>query len=295
MKVLMVGSRGQVGSLLSSQLLQAGFETAALNSQELDISSIESVMSWQSWQPELIINAAAYTAVDLAESEPEKAFQVNEAGLENLLLLAQSCDCPIFNISTDYVFDGSSVRPYMESDPVSPLGIYGRSKRAGEVKLENADHPYINIRTSWVFGENGNNFVKTMLRLGRQHETLNVVADQYGCPTYAGDIANVLVTLAEKLRAGEDLYWGHFHYSGAEQVSWHGFAQFIFQQAVRAGQITREPVVNPISTEQYPTAAARPAYSVLDTAEINKRYNIEPSNWKIAVRELMQKLEVPSY
>lgn len=290
MRVLMVGSRGQVGSLLATQLLQAGFETKALNSQELDISSKESVLGWQSWKPELIINAAAYTAVDLAESESEKAYAINEGGVKNLLLLASLCNCPLFNISTDYVFDGSSVRPYGESDPVSPLGVYGHSKRAGELQLELSGQLFINIRTSWVFGENGNNFVKTMLRLAQQRDSLSVVADQVGCPTYAGDIAAALVSLADQFRAGKEMHWGHFNYSGAEVVSWYGFAEYIFQQAYRAGVIPKEPAVSPIKTEEYPTAAQRPEYSVLSTAKIRELYGIEASDWQSAVSGLMPKL-----
>ncbi len=291
MRVLMVGSRGQVGSLLASQLLQADFETKALNSQELDISSKESVLSWQSWKPELIINAAAYTAVDLAESESEKAYAINEGGVKNLLLLASLCNCPLFNISTDYVFDGSSAQPYVESDSVSPLGIYGQSKRAGELQLELSGQSFINIRTSWVFGENGNNFVKTMLRLAEQRDSLSVVADQVGCPTYAGDIAAALVSLADRLRVGKEMYWGHFNFSGSEVVSWYGFAQYIFQQAGLAGLISREPAVSPITTKEYPTAAERPGYSVLSTAKIRELYGVEASDWRLAISELMPKLK----
>lgn len=291
MKVLMVGSRGQVGSLLAVLLQEAGFETKALNSEELDISSIENVLSWQAWKPELIINAAAYTAVDRAESEPESAYAINEEGVNNLLVLARLCNCPLFNISTDYVFDGSATQPYKESDPVSPLGVYGQSKRAGELKLELSGQAFINIRTSWVFGENGNNFVKTMLRLARQHDSLNVVADQVGCPTYAGDIAAALVSLAEKLRAGSEMQWGHFHFSGSEVVSWHSFAQYIFHQAHLAGVISREPRVNPITTAEYPTAAARPGYSVLSTTKISELYGIEASDWRLAITGLLPGLD----
>lgn len=290
MRVMLVGAGGQLGSSLVGRLMAGEFEVKALTSSALDITSAGSVAAWAEWQPELIINASAYTAVDRAESDVEQAFAVNKEGIKNLIALAKVVECPLFSVSTDYVFDGSASRPYKEGDRLSPLGVYGRSKRAGEVELENGGVPFVNIRTSWVFGESGNNFVKTMLRLGLERDSLGVVADQIGCPTYAGDIAAAIVTIAEKYRNSEGLVWGHFHYCGDIPVSWFGFAEAIFQQAAEAGLLQNMPQVKKITSDDYPTPAKRPAYSVLDCSAIKESYGIEPSCWQRGLKEVIRKV-----
>jgi len=197
-KVLITGAAGQVGSELV-KLAPAGFEVVSYDSSELDITNAQHVQQIVAEQaPALIINAAAYTAVDKAESDAERAYAVNETGVKNLAQAALALDIPVFHISTDYVFDGTATEPYKETDPVSPIGVYGASKLAGEQVLANSGVKHIILRTSWVFGAQGNNFVKTMLRLGKERDTLGIVADQHGCPTSSASIANVLWQLAQK-------------------------------------------------------------------------------------------------
>jgi len=287
LKVLLTGSSGQVGSLLQLKLEKAGFEVRSFDSKGLDISSTAQVLEQVSWNPQIIINAAAYTAVDKAEQEVEKAFSVNSKGVENLLALAKQCDCPVINISTDYVFNGQATAPYQVDHITSPLGVYGQSKRAGEELLEVSQHPYINIRTSWVFGENGNNFVKTMLRLGQDKENLSIVADQVGCPTYAGDIAAAIVTIVKRYRDSNEFIQGHYHFCGDIAVSWFEFAKHIFDVAARSGTLTKTPKLQPIPTSSYPTPAARPAYSVMDCSKLKQAYSISPSDWKSALEKII--------
>lgn len=282
-RVLVTGVKGQVGSLLLDYLRTEGYEVKGCDYTEMDISSLDSVMSAVSWKPELIINAAAYTAVDKAESEVEKAYAVNADGVKNLLALAQASECPLINISTDYVFNGQSKTPYEVETETSPLGIYGASKRLGEEALESSDQPFINIRTSWVFGENGNNFVKTMLKLGKDRESLSIVSDQVGCPTYAGDLAKAITVIVQRYKESSVFVPGHYHYCGDIAVNWHQFAEKIFDTALNLGLVDNVPDLKAIPTSEFPTAAERPAYSVLDCTKLKEVYNIEPSDWSGAL------------
>ncbi|MFC3852755.1 dTDP-4-dehydrorhamnose reductase [Salinispirillum marinum] len=269
-KVLVTGAAGQVGSELVKRF-PAGFEVVGYTSSELDITNsrlVNQVIVEQA--PALIINAAAYTAVDKAESDVERAYAVNETGVKNLAQAAMALNIPIFHISTDYVFDGTATEPYKETDPVGPTGVYGASKLAGELALAESGVKHIILRTSWVFGANGNNFVKTMLRLGKERDTLSVVADQHGCPTSAVSIADMLWLFAKKYTEDNDLPWGMYHFSNSPATTWHGFACAIFKQAVEAGVLKKAPVVNAISTADYPTAAKRPAWSVMNCQKIDR-------------------------
>ncbi|MDG9758558.1 dTDP-4-dehydrorhamnose reductase [Pseudomonas sediminis] len=267
-KVLITGAAGQVGSELV-KLAPADFEVVGYNSSELDITNalqVQQIVAEQA--PALIINAAAYTAVDKAESDAERAYAVNETGVKNLAEAALAIGIPVFHISTDYVFDGTATEPYKETDPVGPSGVYGASKLAGEQVLANSGVKHIILRTSWVFGAEGNNFVKIMLRLGKERDTLGVVADQHGCPTSAASIANVLWQLAQKYTEEGELTWGIYHFSNSPATTWHGFACEIFKQAVSAGVLEKAPVVNQIKTSDYPTPAKRPAWSVMDCSAL---------------------------
>nr|WP_322939457.1 dTDP-4-dehydrorhamnose reductase [Pseudomonas sp. s4] len=267
-KVLVTGAKGQVGSELI-KLAPAGFTVIGLCSAQLDITDQSQVNATVALhQPHLIINAAAYTAVDKAESDSDNAYAVNEQGVAWLAQAAKQADIPFFHISTDYVFDGESTTPYKETDPVNPQSVYGMSKLAGEQVLAATHNKHIILRTSWVFGATGNNFVKTMLRLGKERDELSVVADQHGCPTSARSIAEVLWQLAEKYVTERALPWGIYHFSNSPACTWHEFAVEIFQQAKECGLLENIPSVKSITSEDYPTPAKRPAWSVLDCNKI---------------------------
>lgn len=290
-KVLITGAAGQVGSELL-KLALADFEVVGYNSSELDITNAQQVQQIVAEQaPALIINAAAYTAVDKAESDAERAYAVNETGVANLAEAALAMGIPVFHISTDYVFDGIATEPYKETDPVGPIGFYGASKLAGEQALANSGVKHIILRTSWVFGAEGNNFVKTMLHLGKERDTLGVVVDQYGCPTSAASIANVLWQLAQKYAAENELPWGIYHFSNTPATTWHGFAFEIFKQAVEAGFLERAPVVNPIKTSDYPTPAKRPAWSVMDCSALVNMLGSGVPDWQQEISAVLKQLK----
>lgn len=288
MKVLITGARGQVGYELL-RLAPEGFQVHGLGSTALDIAdALEVFRIVDEFRPQLIINAAAYTAVDKAESDAERAFAVNRDGVANLAIAAERSSIPLMHISTDYVFAGDASMPYREDDPVGPTGVYGASKLAGEQVLAANCSRHIILRTSWVFGSHGNNFVKTMLRLGREREELSVVADQRGCPTSAASIARALWALAVQYRDSGSLQWGLYHFSGTPACSWHEFAVEIFRRAHESGLLKRTPLVHAIGTADYPTPAIRPAWSVLDCSRLLVTHDITPADWHM---ELEQTLE----
>lgn len=290
-KVLVTGAAGQVGRELV-KLAPAGFEVVGYNSSELDITNVHQVQQVVAEQaPALIINAAAYTAVDKAESDAEGAYAVNETGVANLAQAALALNIPVFHISTDYVFDGTATAPYKESDPVGPTGVYGASKLSGEQVLADSGVKHIILRTSWVFGVEGNNFVKTMLRLGKERDTLGVVADQHGCPTSAASIANVLWQLAQKYTAEGELAWGIYHFSNAPATTWHGFACEIFKQAVEIGVIEKAPVVNAIKSTDYPTPAKRPGWSVMDCSALESLLGSGVAGWPLELSDVVKRLK----
>ncbi|WP_027712672.1 dTDP-4-dehydrorhamnose reductase [Dickeya chrysanthemi] len=284
MKVLLTGANGQLGRCFQDRLPE-GWEVWTTDSDELDITNREQVLTAiASYPPDVIVNAAAYTAVDKAESEPEQAALVNKTGPENLALAAKLVGARLVHVSTDYVFDGKATIPYVEIDPTNPLGVYGQTKLDGERAVVAVLPGSIIIRTAWVFSEYGNNFVKTMLRLGKEREMLSVVADQRGCPTYAGNIAQAIIDLLTQNAAG-----GIYHFCGDKEVSWHEFAEAIFAQAVEQGKLAKMPIVNAITTKHYPTPAKRPAYSSLNCKKI-KALGIEPSDWQSALADILIKL-----
>ncbi|AOE83166.1 dTDP-4-dehydrorhamnose reductase [Pseudomonas sp. TCU-HL1] len=290
MRVLIAGARGQVGHELMRRVPEV-FEAVGMGSTQLDLADTEQVAAVvNNVQPQLIINAAAYTAVDKAESEPERAWAVNRDGVAHLAIAAEGLGIPLLHISTDYVFAGDAREPYRETDPTDPTGVYGASKLDGEVALAANCSQHIILRTSWVFGAYGNNFVKTMLRLGREHEELGVVADQHGCPTSAASIASALWSLASQYREQGSLQWGIYHYGGSPACTWHGFAQEIFRQAHGRGLLGRVPVLRAIATADYPTPAKRPAWSVLDCSKLRQAHGIAQADWReelgLVLREL---------
>ncbi|EHD22416.1 MULTISPECIES: dTDP-4-dehydrorhamnose reductase [Brenneria] len=284
MKVLLTGSKGQLGRCFQDRL-PAGWLLWATDSDELDITNQEKVLTAvKAFQPDVIINAAAYTAVDKAESEPELASLVNKTGPENLAIAAKEHGTRLIHVSTDYVFDGTATRPYVETDKTNPLGVYGRTKLDGEVAVLSILPDAIIIRTAWVFSEYGNNFVKTMLRLAQDRDELGIVADQRGCPTYAGDIAQAIIDLLKQHADG-----GVYHYCGDHEVAWSDFAEAIFRIGVEQNRLAKCPQVNKINTEQYPTPAERPAYSSLNGSKI-KSLDIELSKWEKSLYDIINKI-----
>ncbi|MGF6242090.1 dTDP-4-dehydrorhamnose reductase [Paraburkholderia sp. GAS38] len=287
MTILVTGAGGQVGREL---VMRAGQRAlVGLDRSQLDITDAGALAAALSaHRVRLVINAAAWTAVDRAESEPDAAWRVNCDGPAALAAACAAAAIPLLHISTDYVFDGRSARPYDETSAVVPLGVYGRSKWAGEQAIrETLPKRHVILRVAWVFGAHGGNFVRTMLRLGREREALSVVADQYGAPTHAGAIAAALLSIADRYGAQATLPWGTYHLSGTPVTTWHGFAESIFAEACAAGLLARAPLVHPIPTEAYPLPAARPAHSALDCTLIRTRLGIEPTPWIAGLREVL--------
>ncbi len=288
MRVLITGGRGQVGYCLTKQLSEHGSNTVlSLDKEELDITNQDAVNAIvQEFQPTIIINAAAHTAVDRAEEEVELSYAINRDGPKFLAEAAQEVGAAILHISTDYVFEGNKHGEYSEKDLTNPQGIYGASKLAGEIEVVKSCDKHIILRTAWVFGEKGNNFVKTMLRLGVVRDELNIVGDQFGGPTYAGDIAKVLIEIANRISKDESVAYGVYHYSGLPHVSWYQFADAIFDSAVAQGILTKKPNLTSITTEQYPTPAKRPSNSRMSTQKIIDAFNLEASDWKLALTNI---------
>jgi dTDP-4-dehydrorhamnose reductase len=268
MKILVLGSNGQLAMHLRELWPDATFWGRA----EADLSAPAAIEARiRDFQPEAIVNAAAYTAVDKAETEPDLAWRLNAEAPAAMARAAAALDVPLVQVSTDYVFDGTKVEPYVETDPVAPLNVYGRTKLGGELAVATLCRRHWILRTSWVFSEHGHNFVKTMLRLARERDRLSVVADQIGRPTYAGDLAAVIGKLL-LARPGAVPYGLH-HVGGGTPTTWHAFATAIFAAAFKRGLIARSPEVARIPTSAYPTPARRPLSSVLKpSARLERAY-----------------------
>lgn len=285
MRILVTGANGQLGSeleFLSVNIPQFVFRFC--NSKELDITSEDSVKNTISeFQPDLIVNCAAYTAVDKAEDEPELAAAVNVRGVKNLVNSCEINSCKLIHISTDYVFDGSATTPYQVDTKTNPIGVYGRTKLEGEQVVLESQVPALIIRTSWVFSSFGNNFVKTMVRLGSERSELNVVSDQLGRPTYARDLAKVILNITEN-SFGSIVKPEILHFCNKGITTWFEFASTIMAEA------KLNCTVNPISTAEFPTKAKRPKYSVLDTSSLENRFGIQIRNWEDALKEALKEI-----
>ncbi|CAH7459677.1 dTDP-4-dehydrorhamnose reductase [Vibrio chagasii] len=288
MRVLITGCHGQVGTSLTEQLSHNENTTVlALDREHLDITNQEDVIAIVSeFQPTIIINAAAHTAVDKAEEEVELSYAINRDGPKYLAKAAQTIGAAILHISTDYVFEGNKVGDYVETDTTNPQGVYGESKLAGEIAVAQSCDKHIILRTAWVFGENGNNFVKTMLRLGQTRDALSIVGDQFGGPTYAGDIASTLIQITKRITEGCEVEYGVYHYSGLPHVSWFDFSDAIFDAAIQQKVLESKPTLTSITTEQYPTPAKRPNNSRLSNEKIMAKFSIEASDWKVALNNI---------
>jgi dTDP-4-dehydrorhamnose reductase len=288
MKILVFGASGQIGREVCRAAWPPRYAILPLDRKAVDITKSAAVSAMLDREtPDLAINLAAFTAVDRAESEPEAAWAVNCAGAAHIAAACDESATPLIHLSTDYVFDGRKSEPYREGDEVGPLGVYGRSKEAGERAVRAAAARHVILRTAWVFGAYGANFVKTMLRLAAQRPVLRVVADQRGCPTAATDIAAALIVIAEHIERSE-AKWGTYHFVGAGAASWHGFAEAIFDLA--APQLAARPQVEPISTDQYPTPARRPMNSVLDCRKIAEAFGVRPPPWRVGLASVIREV-----
>ena len=289
MRLLVFGKTGQVGHELL-RIREPGVTMLGLGRAEVDLERPADVArAVREAGCDIVVNAAAHTAVDQAESEPESAFAINRDAPGAMAAACAERGIPLIHISTDYVFDGGKAGAYTEDDPVNPMGVYGASKEAGERAVREALTRHVILRTSWVFSAHGRNFVKTMLRLGADRPELRIVADQHGCPTAAADIAAAVVAVARRLDAGGDGLYGTYHYSGAGRTTWHGFASAVFDlRREIAG--TEPPVLHAITTADFPTPAKRPANSELNCSKIAQRLGVEAADWRGSLAKVMREL-----
>lgn len=291
MRILLTGSSGQVGHELVRLAEELGWSIVALRHEELDIRDEMAVNHVVREQRDLaaVINAAAYTAVDRAEEESELAFGVNCDGPGYLATACAEVGIPLLHLSTNYVFDGEKTSPYLETDAAAPVNTYGASKLGGEERVRERLERHLIVRTSWVFSPHGNNFVKTILRLGRERDTLTIVADQHGCPTAARDIAVAIAKLVLRISETRFDSWGTYHYCGAPPTNWFEFAQEIFRYTGVREEI-RVCELRPIPSSMYPTPAARPAYTVLDCTRIRRVFGLDRPPWKARLGETVDRI-----
>lgn len=282
MRILVTGRSGQLATALSEIAAQrSALELFAVGRPELDLEQPGTVSERiLALRPEAVINAAAYTAVDKAEVEPERAFAANRDGAAAAAAAACQLGIPFVHVSTDYVFDGSKQQPYVEEDATNPLGIYGRSKLEGEQAVRSAHPAALILRTSWVYSPFGGNFLKTMLRIGKERPHLKVVDDQIGNPTSAIDLAAAILAVLPTLRSEAG---GVYHLTGEGSTSWHGFASYIFSESMKLGGPS--PLVDPIASSEYPTAATRPANSRLSCDAFAHRFGMRLRPWQEATAE----------
>ncbi len=284
MKILVTGGGGQLASELVHFPINAPLSVRAFSRIDLDIvdrHSVENVLQQQ--RPDWVVNTAAYTAVDAAEADESQAFAVNCQGVENLAIVCRELNIPLLHISTDYVFDGQQQQPYDENQVTDPLNVYGKSKLAGEKVLVDIWDKHIILRTAWVYGNYGHNFMKTMCRLAKEKNELSIVADQYGSPTATYDIAQAIFTIVQL----PEITWGTYHFVNQGSTSWFDFAKAIIELDSQQ-QHYPMPLLKAITTDEYPTAAKRPKYSLLDCTKVQKTFNIHSRPWQQALQTTME-------
>ena len=281
--VLVTGGKGQLASCI--KYIDKQYEDLNFiytDYQELDICDLKQVDSFFKSNSKIhyCINCAAYTAVDKAETEVDKAFEINVQGAKNLAIACDKFDTILIQVSTDFVFDGKKNEPYTETDVAKPISVYGASKLKGEVEIQKILKEYFIIRTSWLYSEHGNNFMKTMLRLAETRDEISVVSDQIGSPTNANDLSEFLI----KIITSSSSNFGVYHYRNEGQTSWYGFAKAILESYEHATSVIS------ISSSQHPTAAIRPKYSVLNIEKAKEVFNIQPPNWEISLKKVIKNI-----
>ncbi len=285
MKILVTGAKGQLGSEIRYLSKGQSHQFDFIDFEELDLTKSDLIVPFlSSKQPDFIINCAAYTAVDKAEDEPELAVQINKIAPAEIAKYCKESGCRLIHISTDYIFDGNFSRPINEEDSPNPKSVYGQTKLDGERAVQALLNDAYIIRTSWVYSSFGNNFVKTMLRLGSEKEEISVVADQYGTPTWARDLADTVLQIVNQITNGNDQP-GIYHFSNEGEISWYDFAVEIMKQAKLKCK------VNPISTSDYPTRAKRPQYSVLDKSKIASTFKVKIPLWSDSLNKYFMKIQ----
>lgn len=293
-RILITGATGQLGSRLARSFAGAGAVLAA-DRRAVDLGDPEKLRAFiRQAQPHVILNAAAYTAVDRAESEPEQAYAINAGAPRILAEEARALDALLVHYSTDYVFDGSKTEPWVENDAPNPLNVYGASKLAGERAVEAVGGKYLIFRTSWVYAAEGKNFLRTMLRLGSERDQLSIVSDQFGAPTTAAELANVTRSIVDGIlarRFGEAEDWaGVYHMTCGGATSWFGFAEAIFAQAARVLGV-KAPELKPIASKDFPMPAKRPRNSVLSNDKLQARFGVSLAPWPQALQEVFDELK----
>ena len=284
MKILVLGSKGQLGKCLYDQLLHSAHEVLYTFRSQIDISNFAATKKkFIDYAPDIVINATAYTAVDMAEEDFRSANLINNLAVANIATICNQLDCWLIHVSTDYVFDGNSELPYTESDETNPQNVYGDTKLKGEIAIQSSGCRYIILRTAWVYSEYGNNFLKSILRMATEKNELRIVGDQFGCPTYAQDIAKAIVMILENLKSKE-LFSCLYHYSGNFCCSWADFSQTILDEAFELEIISSRPAILVISTKEFPTTAKRPMRSELSSNKIKSALSIDTSDYIHGIR-----------
>lgn len=297
-KILLTGVNGQVGHALKTKFIKD--ELIALSREQLDLTKMHDIKRVvREIKPDLIINPAAYTAVDKAESEPELAFAINATAVQVLAEEAARLGASLIHFSTDYVYDGAKKTPYIENDAVNPVSSYGKSKLAGEDAIRVVGLPHLILRTSWVYGAYGKNFLKTIIRLAAERDSLRIVGDQFGAPTSSESIANGVVQLVNTWQVEQGNESGVYHFTNAGETSWHGFSCEIVNEYNRLAASKTWPALKAsiesiaaITTADYPTPAARPANSRLDNAKLKQVFEVELPSWQQSLQQVMQSLTI---
>ena len=291
MKILVLGCKGQLGKCLNDQLKNTDYDVIYTSREQIDITDFSQTRDQiLKVSPDIIINATAYTAVDKAEKDQETANLINHLAVKNIADISNLQDSWLIHVSTDYVFDGRSKIPYNEDAQTNPQSAYGVTKLKGEQAIQESGCKHIILRTAWVFSEHGNNFLKTMIRLGKSRNDLSVVDDQMGCPTYAQNIANAIVGIAQRLNAEEHIS-GIYHFVGEVVCSWADFAEDIFKEALKQGIIKNAPKISKISTSEFPTLAKRPMQSQLNFSKFKSTFGINQSNYKDSIYSALSSYE----
>jgi dTDP-4-dehydrorhamnose reductase len=289
MKILVIGAGGQLGRCIADQLIGVDQEIILASRSEIDITDFYAArIKISHINPDVVINASAYTAVDRAESEPEKADLINHLAVAHVAKVCAEIESLLIHVSTDYVFDGVASSPYKEDEQTNPQGVYGKTKLLGELAIIQSGCKYVIIRTAWVFSEYGDNFLKTMLRLGSDRETLSIIYDQIGCPTYAQDLAQAITCIIIQFDL-KNVKSGIYHYCGNKACSWFDFATIIFLAAKNEGYRVPECLTK-ITLAEYRALSERPLYSALDCSKIKTEFGIQPSDWSKGIRSAIKAL-----